>query len=91
MKKGNYNFPRIPPIPRIPWNRPGQFERNRKFEFQMFLFYCYCFECVRVKPQCFEVYIFSIWSFDIMASKRDMRLYFAKSDDAKKKIKEPKR
>ena len=23
MKKGNYNFPRILPIPRIPWNRPG--------------------------------------------------------------------
>ena len=23
MKKHNYNFPRIPPIPRIPWNRPG--------------------------------------------------------------------
>ena len=23
MKKGNYNFPWIPPIARIPWNRPG--------------------------------------------------------------------
>ena len=22
-KKGNYDFLRIPPIPRIPWNRPG--------------------------------------------------------------------
>ena len=24
MKKGNYDFPPIPPIPRIPWNRPGR-------------------------------------------------------------------
>ena len=24
--KGNYNFPRIPPIPLIPWNRPGPFK-----------------------------------------------------------------
>ena len=23
MRKGNYNFLRIPPIPRIPWNRSG--------------------------------------------------------------------
>ena len=56
--------------------------QNWNFEF---FFSCYCFQYVSVKPQCFEVFILSLWSFDIMASKRDLRSYFAKSDNVKVK------
>ena len=28
MKKGNYNFRLIPPIPRTPWNQPGRMKTN---------------------------------------------------------------
>ena len=49
------------------------------------MFYCYSLACVSVKPQCFDVFLLSLWSFDIMASRRDLRSYFVKSDNPKVK------
>ena len=35
------------------------------------------------QPQCFEVFIFSLWSFGIMAFNKDWRSNFSKIDNAK--------
>ena len=55
------------------------------WNFDFFFFYCYCFACMSVKLRYFEVFILSLWSFEIIASKRALRSYFAKSDNAKVK------
>lgn len=44
----------------------------KNIELPVFLFFCYCFACLSVKPQ-FVVVILSLWSFDIMASIRDLQ------------------
>ena len=58
-------------------------KQNRKFEVLFLLLFF--FECGSVKSQCFEVFILNAWSFDIMASKRNLRSYFGKSSHAKVK------
>ena len=40
-----------------------------------------------VKPRCFEVFFVSLWSFDIMASKIDLRSHFAKLKSSSQKDK----
>ena len=63
------------------------YEIDFLFRSSILLFYCYCFACVSVKPRCFEVFFVSLWSFDIMASKIDLRSHFAKLKSSSQKDK----